>query len=102
MSERLRGWYQGRLEQADQDARAALGSAQVVEQLGEAMRRLAEAERRGLREAEHAAIVDVEIAEVLDRELLLRLVELDEAQGLPAAELEARLHALMDAPPEKR
>lgn len=100
VSERLRGWYQGRLDQADQDARAALGSAQVVEQLAEALRRLAEAERRGLREAEHAAIVDVEIAEALDRELLLRLVELDEAQGLPAGELEAKLHALMEDPPE--
>jgi hypothetical protein len=32
-----------------------------------------------VREAEHAEIVDVEVAEGLDREIVLRLVELDEA-----------------------
>ncbi len=76
---RLRSWYQGRSTRAEQDAKAALGTAQISEQLVEAVRRLAEAERRGVREAEHAEIVDVEVAANLDREIVLRLVELDEA-----------------------
>ncbi len=95
VSERLREWYGARGTQAEKDAKAALGSAQIVEQLSETMRRLTEAERRGVREVEHAAIVDAEIAEQLDRELMLRLVELDDAQGAPAAELEERLGKLM-------
>jgi CPA1 family monovalent cation:H+ antiporter len=96
---RLRQWYDTRNEKAELDAKAALGSAQLVEQLAEAIRRLAEAERLGLREAEHAAIIDAEIAETLDRELVLRLVELDDSEGIPAAELEAKLQHLL-RPPE--
>ncbi len=98
---RLHSWYEARGSKAEHDAKAALGSVQIVEQLAEALRRLAEAERRCLREAEHAAIVDVEIAEQLDREIVLRLVELDEAQGAPAAELETRLDSLLADEPDK-
>jgi CPA1 family monovalent cation:H+ antiporter len=76
---RLRDWYEARSQRAEHDAKAALGAGQISEQLVEAVRRLAEAERRGVREAEHAEIVDVEVAEGLDREIVLRLVELDEA-----------------------
>jgi hypothetical protein len=76
---RLRDWYEARSRQAEHDAKAALGAAQISEQLVEAVRRLAEAERRGVREAEHAEIVDVEVAEHLDREIVMRLVALDEA-----------------------
>ena len=68
--------------------------------MAEAIRRLAEAERLGVREAEHAAIVDAEIAEQLDRELLLRILELDDLEGVEPAELEARLGRLLHVPGE--
>jgi CPA1 family monovalent cation:H+ antiporter len=98
VSSRLRQWYADRGRAAELQAKQALGSAQIIEQLAEAMRRLSEAERHGLREAEQAAIIDAEIAEQLDRELSLRLVELDEAQGAPAKELEPRLERLLAGP----
>lgn len=63
----------------------------MSEQLAEAVRRLAEAERRGIREAEHAEIVDVEVAERLDREVMERLVALH-----AAAEDPERLAAALD------
>ncbi|MEM6989115.1 MAG: sodium:proton antiporter [Myxococcota bacterium] len=101
VSARLNAWYGARGAQAEKDAKSALGSSQIVEQLAETLRRLAEAERRGVREAEHAAIVDVEIAEELDRELMLRLHELDEAQGAPIADLEERLESLLQPPAQE-
>lgn len=73
---RLRAWYEDRHRRAGEDAKSALGAEQLTEQLAEAVRRLAEAERRGVREAEHAEIVDVEVAERLDREVVQRLVAL--------------------------
>jgi len=85
VADRLRDWYEARGRNAERDARTALGNEQVGEQLAEAVRRLAEAERRGVREAEHAEIVDVEIAEELDREVVLRLVELDHNASDPKA-----------------
>ncbi len=96
VSERLRDWYAVRGKVADQQAREALGSAQVVEQLAEAMRRLVDAERLVLREVEHAAIVDAEIAESIDRALMLRLASLDEAHGCAPEELEKKLHELLE------
>ncbi|MCA9709881.1 MAG: sodium:proton antiporter, partial [Myxococcales bacterium] len=91
VAQRLRAWYAARGHRAEGDAKSALGTAQISEQLAEAVRRLAEAERRGVREAEHAEIVDVEVAEHLDREIVLRLVELDEAAQDPQ-----RLTATLD------
>jgi len=76
---RLRAWYEDRHRRAGAAAKSALGAAQLSEQLSEALRRLAEAERRGVREAEHAEIVDVEVAEQLDREIVQRLVALHAA-----------------------
>lgn len=73
---RLRAWYEDRHRRAGEDAKSALGAEQLTEQLAEAVRRLAEAERRGVREAERAEIVDVEVAERLDREVVQRLVAL--------------------------
>lgn len=94
VASRLRAWYEDRARRAERDAKAALGSDQIGEQLAETVRRLSEAERRGVREAEHAEIVDVEIAEQLDRELVLRLAALDEAAG-DAAALEAALEGML-------
>jgi CPA1 family monovalent cation:H+ antiporter len=76
---RLRSWYEDRHRRAGEAAKSALGAAQLSEQLSEAVRRLAEAERRGVREAERAEIVDVEVAEQLDREIVQRLVALHAA-----------------------
>lgn len=98
VAERLRGWYQARSQRAEHEAKVALGSAQISEQLAEAVRRLAEAERRGVREAEHAEIVDVEVAEHLDREIVTRLVELDEAAD-DGERLQAVLDRLLAEPP---
>jgi CPA1 family monovalent cation:H+ antiporter len=95
VSERLRTWYGGRGERAEAQAKEALGAAQGVEQLSEAIRRLAEAERLGVREAEHAAIVDAEIAEQLDRELVLRLARLDESEGLTTEDLEKLVNEII-------
>jgi CPA1 family monovalent cation:H+ antiporter len=99
---RLRAWYETRSQRAEQDAKTALGGAQISEQLVEAVRRLAEAERRGVREAEHAEIVDVEVAEHLDREIVMRLVALDEAAE-DGERLTAVLDGLLrtDAPPQE-
>lgn len=97
---RLRAWYEDRHRRAGEDARAALGAAQISEQLGEAVRRLAEAERRGVREAEHAEIVDVEVAEQLDREIVLRLLSLHEASEDPA-KLSATLDEVLRAKPDR-
>jgi len=80
---RLRSWYEGRHRRAGDEAKEALGAAQLSEQLAESVRRLAEAERRGVREAEHAEIVDVEVAERLDREVVERLVALHAAAEDP-------------------
>ncbi|MCX4247777.1 cation:proton antiporter [Paraliomyxa miuraensis] len=91
VAERLRAWYTTRSERAEHEAKTALGTAQISEQLAEAVRRLAEAERRGVREAEHAEIIDVEVAQNLDRELVLRLLALDEA-----AEDGNQLQAVLD------
>lgn len=88
---RLRSWYEGRHRRAGDDAKAALGAALLSEQLAEAVRRLAEAERRGIREAEHAEIVDVEVAETLDREVIQRLVTLH-----AAADETERLASVLD------
>ena len=97
---RLRAWYEARSKSAEAEAREALGGAQVSEQLAETVRRLAEAERQGVREAEHAAIVDVEVAEQLDREIVLRLLALDQAEGDPET-LQATLEEVLGArPPE--
>jgi hypothetical protein len=84
---RPRSWYEDRHRRAGVEAKEALGTAQLSEQLAEAVRRLAEAERRGVREAERAEIVDVEVAERLDREVVERLVVLHAASEDPA-----RLH----------
>lgn len=94
---RLRAWYEGRSQSAEAEAREALGGAQVSEQLAETVRRLAEAERQGVREAEHAAIVDVEVAEQLDREIVLRILALDHAEGDPE-DLKAALDAVLGEP----
>lgn len=83
VASRLRAWYQDRNTRAGVDARSALGAGQMSEQLAETVRRLAEAERRGVREAEHAEIVDVEIAARLDREVVSRLVALGEIADDP-------------------
>jgi hypothetical protein len=91
VASRLRAWYQDRNNRASVDARSALGAAQMSEQIAEAVRRLAEAERRGVREAEHAEIVDVEVAARLDEELVLRLVALHEVADDPE-----RLTAALD------
>lgn len=88
---RLRAWYEERHQRAGLDAKEALGTAQLSEQLAEAVRRLAEAERRGVREAEHAEIVDVEVADRLDREVVERLVALH-----TASEDGDRLAAVLD------
>jgi CPA1 family monovalent cation:H+ antiporter len=94
VADRLRAWYESRARQAERDAKEALGSDEVSEQLAETVRRLSEAERRGVREAEHAEIVDVEIAEYLDRELVVRIAALDDAAGDPEA-LEKTLEQLL-------
>ena len=89
VASRLRAWYEDRNNRAGADARSALGVAQMSEQIAEAVRRLAEAERRGVREAEHAEIVDVAIAARLEEEIVLRLVALnhvaDDPERLAAA-----------------
>ncbi|MCA9650506.1 MAG: sodium:proton antiporter [Myxococcales bacterium] len=94
VAKRLRSWYEARARRAEHDAKAALGSDQIGEQLSETVRRLSEAERHGVREAEHAEIVDVEIAEQLDREVVLRLTALSEAAGDPE-ELRKTLDAIL-------
>lgn len=101
IAERLRAWYMARSRRAEHDAKAALGTAQISEQLAETVRRLAEAERRGVREAEHAEIVDVEVAEHLDREIVMRLAELDEAAE-DGKQLEAVLDRLLAEEPAER
>jgi CPA1 family monovalent cation:H+ antiporter len=93
---RLRRWSESRGEAADKRAQEVMGAAQISEQLAETVRRLAEAERRGIREAEHAAIVDVEIAEELDRAVALRLLLLEQAEGDPQ-ELDAALEKVLVA-----
>lgn len=98
VAERLRDWYVARGEHAERSAKEALGAAQISEQLAETVRRLAEAERLGVREAEHAAIVDVEVAETLDREIVMRLVQLDHAEGAEAEELEQIVERILQPP----
>ena len=95
VAERLRAWYGEREQHAEREAAEALGAAQFGEQLAEAIRRLAEAERAGVREAEHNAIVDIEVAERLDRELVLRLAALDRLEGTAPEQLEDALRAIL-------
>jgi len=99
--ERLRAWYLQRSAQADRTAGEALGAGRFSQQVAETLRRLAEVERRGIREATQAAVIDVDIAERLDRELVMRLAALDEAQGSTAAALDAAIDDLIRdvAPP---
>jgi CPA1 family monovalent cation:H+ antiporter len=83
VASRLRTWYQDRNDRASADAKSALGAAQISEQIAETVRRLAEAERRGVREAERAEIVDVDVAARLEAELVLRLVALNQVADDP-------------------
>lgn len=101
VAKRLRTWYQDRNNRASTDAKAALGAAQMSEQMVEAVRRLAEAERRGVREAEHAEIVDVDVAARLDQELVLRLVALNEVADDPER-LSATLDEILGEVPRNR
>ena len=102
VASRLRAWYEERNNRAGADARSALGVAQMSEQIAEAVRRLAEAERRGVREAEHAEIVDVAIAARLEEEIVLRLVALNQVADDPerlAAAVDELLRAEAQAAP---
>lgn len=95
VASRLRAWYERRGIQAEARAREALGTAQLNEQLAETVRRLAESERAGVREAEHNAIIDVDVAERLDREVVLRLSELDQLEGAAPEALQETLERIL-------
>jgi len=86
--EQLTNWYRGRLGEAREQAVSGAGEDELDEQMLEGLRRLAEAERTALRHAANATIISESAAAELDREVLLRLVELQEA----AHEGEPELH----------
>lgn len=76
---KVRDWYTGRAARWDAEALVVGGADAVQDQLLEAIRKLADAEREAIREALHAGVVSAAVAGELSAEIDARLEALEDA-----------------------